>query len=1195
MSTENNDFDVIYERVLDDIRQTLIDQTTYKNEEVYIVIGNSDAGKSTTLCYLLGVTPQRTEWEGAITYAVSNPAACPIIGHEPISKTFSVKGWKRKGETTQTTTKTSTANRAAPLASDTLVRTKETQIVYLDTPGFMERRKEKRLAASINIELAIKRAKKINGMIFILSKKDIDASNGLPIVEFIKRVVGFMDLNRYDRNPLPKLPMLFVITKTEPCEFQTLEIEKLAKCTLTRLHNIYTTYMDHEHGEIIDVMRKMGRTKTPLDFISFDKSINDIRNVFFINLDEKTPSINQIETRLVSFDKNQVNCFPKNIFCFGDINEERREFERNICKMAEVGTNTIELLVTSCNKIRESECLKLNVEELSVKKLASKKLNQNHRQENKTILDVYLSFLLKNWKWQLDKPHDLEDAKEREELEQLIKIRKVTVKNIQPILTGTQQKLGIIDANIRSVIESINQTRLKMDTLRNDSSEPIWYTPPECEFSKVQAGSNKWINTCKIEIKFYCGEAGQIHAVREIIGRADEDVEERDSTIVDGNLPNKSIFGSEGPKDYGAGFYKINLNPQEGQYSTIYYTGYDWESFWSKSTAGSDSIQLCSEPDIVRGVRIPNCKPVARVQIKIMPKYLPSNMLETKKLCRDLLNLFKQKHDLEQKFLELRKKEAYLSVIEILFKKVESIVVDIKSQEIELVKITEKFNAFRKNLRVITEIKCPAQSDDCNIDANIKNPCEADDCKGAFTKLIDLFRFSHDKQAGKTICQEKLAISSDELKLSTENICELFIGQRGDCVDEATKMSLVLSPHIKSFPSHSTEKLEPVDCDFCVSDEPEKNFMCRNFGMGCQEDRSEKVVENKLKELIDKKNPLLILNLSDIVITDKIAKNIQAFFKNRPKQSLRSMNLRKTQLTPTTFGLILQTLKENLSLYELDLSENVYFTQDPVDSEVLSQLKQLFCEIPLRRLIIKDVNFSAPIWNEVNELITKNLSIETLSLGGVGGGENEKHQIQSIFKKDRNIPLFITWNDHVLVPNSASLSVELPYYFNMLTNFYNIIRSLTLDSAQYFTDFFSFKLSENHANTPSLHQAQDKQSGFYDCELDECSNRYDTLEHQVMEAPLVEKKTLIRIEQIESKNLLGNFFQYPCRFANWCLDQFVKAAINVAHEAVQAGGSGYGKQKSIYETCFGVTIFNSTHAHISELAEPCHQLTLPGK
>lgn len=77
--------------------------------------------------------------------------------------------------------------------------------------------------------------------------------------------------------------------------------------------------------------------------------------------------------------------------------------------------------------------------------------------------------------------------------------------------------------------------------------------------------------------------------------------------------------------------------------------------------------------------------------------------------------------------------------------------------------------------------------------------------------------------------------------------------------------------------------------------------------------------------------------------------------------------------------------------------------------------------------------------------------------------------------------------------------------------------------------------------------------------------------------------------------VLQNFWKYPCHLANWCLDKFIEGTLEVAHEAIEAGGAAYGRQKSVYEACSGVTMFNSTHVYIPGLAEPCQRLPLLGR
>lgn len=120
---------------------------------------------------------------------------------------------------------------------------------------------------------------------------------------------------------------------------------------------------------------------------------------------------------------------------------------------------------------------------------------------------------------------------------------------------------------------------------------------------------------------------------------------------------------------------------------------------------------------------------------------------------------------------------------------------------------------------------------------------------------------------------------------------------------------------------------------------------------------------------------------------------------------------------------------------------------------------------------------------------------------------------------------------------------------------------------------------------------------FFDCELDACSDRYAMLEHldQARKVIMIEEQDSPKAEQTNSESLLKNFLHSPCYFANWCLDQFIKDALDMAHEAVEAGGHGYGLQKSVYELCHEVSMFNNTHIYHPILEIPCPRTALPGR
>lgn len=130
---------------------------------------------------------------------------------------------------------------------------------------------------------------------------------------------------------------------------------------------------------------------------------------------------------------------------------------------------------------------------------------------------------------------------------------------------------------------------------------------------------------------------------------------------------------------------------------------------------------------------------------------------------------------------------------------------------------------------------------------------------------------------------------------------------------------------------------------------------------------------------------------------------------------------------------------------------------------------------------------------------------------------------------------------------------------------------------------------------PLVSNSTNRQEVFYEPEIYTAQDDWLVQEYEQLENNGINSQVVITQNEDENgETVFQSITKMPCRFANWCLDQFVKGAFHVAHEVVEAGGLGYGRQKSVYEACAGITMFNSTHVYHPQLEAPCPRVALPG-
>lgn len=324
-----------------------------------------------------------------------------------------------------------------------------------------------------------------------------------------------------------------------------------------------------------------------------------------------------------------------------------------------------------------------------------------------------------------------------------------------------------------------------------------------------------------------------------------------------------------------------------------------------------------------------------------------------------------------------------------------------------------------------------------------------------------------------------------------------------------------------------------------------------------------------------------------------------------------------TPLDPFTRLIILEK-RSNIALISQDPPHNLKKTQKDLNGKVLSYAN---CTLTFEKkafwaaLLDDDVKikfktiveYSAPYQNEINrqkknigelgrdiqhleELIGTLKSKSYLEIDDQI--KNLEYQIKYYDRKLEEIhglreaqkdffkSAYQKWKPIVAVLNRALENSTL----GRQVNYPNIQRFLTLSEKIYQIEPEKIE-AQNEAPTPGEdikinHAKQDSIAPLAGTEI-----LFTTTENAASE---------IENDQTSS-SIVTEFLQFPCRFANWCMDKFIEGALKTAHEAVEAGGSEYGRQKSVYELCQGVSMFNSTHVHVPQLTAPCERLSLSGK
>jgi len=288
-----------------------------KDKAIILLIGNTGAGKSTTVNYLLKCRLKKVRrFLGEISaVAEENEKVYAEMGHGVDSETFY----------------------PATYVSTELVDNKK-EFAYCDCPGFMENRGlEEKICVTINTQIAVRLAKSIQSLLVIIDMKSFTTDRG----DSLRKLSETLGLLLKDPANVAK-SMLFIITKSTDVHLD--EVISVIDAFIVSDGNKLKKLQEQENADDSEIKA----IKRKLEILSLMK--NNEKNIILIDIFDQGRSRDIIEDKLASF-----NPISKAEFNFTEYQDTQVKFNEVIFKIAQRGIPLIKNKVELPIYINEAE------------------------------------------------------------------------------------------------------------------------------------------------------------------------------------------------------------------------------------------------------------------------------------------------------------------------------------------------------------------------------------------------------------------------------------------------------------------------------------------------------------------------------------------------------------------------------------------------------------------------------------------------------------------------------------------------------------------------------------------------------------------------------------------------------------------------------------------------------------------------
>jgi|GEM_PF-3756442 len=306
-----------FEKIEDFIKTALVKAKPAEKKEIVLVLGNTGAGKSTGINYMLGCEMQRTRSSYGTYVAV------PVDTGREFAKI---------GQTLASETRYSQVYENGDVA-------------YCDCPGFIDNRsKDERICASMSVELAVKLAEKVKGIMLVIDFKALTVDRAASLNNLMRLLSQLLVTPS-----AVEASILFVFTKI-PRSHGTKDailftIEEIITSDKERLEEIKKAGKGHmngsQHKEYISLTRKLA----VLQLIK-----NNPDNIMLLNVFDKGESKQQMFNKLTS-----LIPLSKEVFNFHNYDENRVSFNKAVYQIVQRGILLTRDKIQLPKKIRQCD------------------------------------------------------------------------------------------------------------------------------------------------------------------------------------------------------------------------------------------------------------------------------------------------------------------------------------------------------------------------------------------------------------------------------------------------------------------------------------------------------------------------------------------------------------------------------------------------------------------------------------------------------------------------------------------------------------------------------------------------------------------------------------------------------------------------------------------------------------------------